>query len=279
MGRISSMVAVVKGKDGRETTLLPPAARIATLFCLSLVIVACLRWWHQQAPGSIRRGGISIIDDEKVGITTTTAAAAMKGDPIIATIIDKLEDDDRNIIQFVFGNLDGEVGHEGKVIVRLHPEWAPIGVRRIKELTMDSFWDHCRAFRVLPNFVVQLGINGDEKERRRRFDKYEHGPILDDPVKRSNERGTVTFAMSGPNTRTTQIFFNKIDNSRLDDEMFAPFGEVVAGMENIDRIYSGYGESPDQGRIANQGNSYLDTNFPKLSYVKSAKLIHSSNQG
>jgi cyclophilin family peptidyl-prolyl cis-trans isomerase len=237
--------------------------------------------WHQQAPGSIRRGGIIPIDEKKDdGITTAAvvAAAAKKDDPIITTI-DKLEDDDRNIIQFVFGNLDGEVGHEGKVIVRLHPEWAPIGVRRIKELTMDSFWDHCRAFRVLPNFVVQLGINGDEKERRRRFDKYEHGPILDDPVKRSNERGTVTFAMSGPNTRTTQIFFNKIDNSRLDDEMFAPFGEVVAGMENIDRIYSGYGELPDQGRIADQGNSYLDTNFPKLSYVKSAKLIHSSNQG
>lgn len=273
------MVAVVKGKDGRETTLLPPAARIAALFCLSLVIVACLRWYatsHQQAPtGSIRRGGISIIDDEKDVITTI---AAEKDDPII-TIIDKLEDDRNNIIQFVFGNLDGEVGHEGKVIVRLHPEWAPIGVKRIKELTMDSFWDHCRAFRVLPNFVVQLGINGDEKERPR-FEKYKRGPILDDPVKKSNERGTVTFAMSGPNTRTTQIFFNKIDNSRLDDEMFAPFGEVVAGMENIDRIYSGYGESPDQGRIdANQGNSYLDTNFPKLSYVKSTKLIHSSNQG
>jgi len=271
------MVAVVKGKDGRETTLLPPpAARIATLFCLSLVIVACLRW-HRQAPGSIRRGGISIIDDEKDGITTTAAVAAKKDDPIIA-INDKQLEDDWNIIQFVFGNLDGEVGHEGKVIVRLHPEWAPIGVRRIKELTMDSFWDNCRAFRVLPNFVVQLGINGYEKERRALFEKYKRA-ILDDPVKRSNERGTVTFAMSGPNTRTTQIFFNKIDNSRLDDEMFAPFGKVVAGMENVDRIYSGYGELPDQGRIADQGNSYLDTNFPKLSYVKSAKLIHSSNQG
>jgi cyclophilin family peptidyl-prolyl cis-trans isomerase len=259
------MVAVVKGKNGRET-LLP--ARIATLFCcFSLVIVACLKCyvaWHGKAAALVDQHaglrGVIIKDDEKDVII------ANKGQPII---IDK-EEEDRNIIQFVFSNLDGEVGHEGEVIVRLHPEWAPLGVKRIKELTLDSFWDNCRAFRVLPNFVVQLGINGDKEPR---FEKYKQH-ILDDPVKTSNERGTVTFAMSGANTRTTQIFFNKIDNSRLDAEKFAPFGEVVSGMEYIDRIYSGYGESPDQGLIGNQGNSYLDKKFPKLSYVKQAKFIH-----
>lgn len=262
------MVAVVKGKNGRETQL---PARIATLFCFSLVIVACLKYylvtWHGKAPpleGQRGVRGVIIQDYEKNAIIDSK-----KEQPII---IDKEEEEeeDRNIIQFVFSNLDGEVGHEGEVVVRLRPEWAPLGVKRIKELTLDSFWDNCRAFRVLPNFVVQLGINGDNEPR---FEKYKQH-ILDDPVKTSNERGTMTFAMSGANTRTTQIFFNKIDNSRLDTEKFAPFGEVVSGMEYIDRIYSGYGESPDQGLIGNQGNSYLDTNFPKLSYVKSAKLIH-----
>jgi cyclophilin family peptidyl-prolyl cis-trans isomerase len=130
--------------------------------------------------------------------------------------------EEQNLIQFVLGNLDGEDGHDGEVVVKLHPEWAPIGVKRIKELTADSFWDDCRAFRVLPNFVVQLGINGDSTKQK----KWKI-PIADDPVKATNDRGTVTFAMAGEGTRTTQIFFNKIDNSRLDKEKFAPFGEVI----------------------------------------------------
>ena len=130
--------------------------------------------------------------------------------------------EDQKLIQFVFSNLEGEEGHEGEVVVMLHPEWAPIGVTRIKELTADSFWDDCGAFRVLPNFVVQLGINGDPQKQKKWKTQ-----ITDDPVMGTNERGTVTFAMSGPGTRTTQIFFNKIDNSRLNNEKFAPFGQVV----------------------------------------------------
>ena len=111
---------------------------------------------------------------------------------------------------------------KGEVVVKLHPEWAPVGVTRIQELTTDSFWEECRAFRVLPNFVVQLGINGNS-ELQRKWKKQ----IADDPVNASNTRGTVTFAMAGAGTRTTQIFFNKVDNSRLDQEKFAPFGEVI----------------------------------------------------
>ena len=111
----------------------------------------------------------------------------------------------------------------GEVIVKLHPEWAPIAVGRIKELTADSFWDECRAFRVLPNFVVQLGINGNPQKQH----KWKHNIKDESSVKASNTRGTVTFAMAGPNTRTTQIFFNKVNNSRLDKENFAPFGEVI----------------------------------------------------
>jgi len=172
------------------------------------------------------------------------------------------------MIKFVFGNLDGEEGHEGEVIVKLHPEWAPIGVQRIKDLTADSFWDECRAFRVLPNFVVQLGINGDPVKQKKWREN-----IKDDPVKASNTRGTVTFAMAGRGTRTTQIFFNKVDNKSLDGQNFAPFGEVLSGMEIIDRIYAEYKEKPNQGMIQSKGNVYLKKEFPKMTYIKTAKFM------
>ncbi len=85
--------------------------------------------------------------------------------------------------------------------------------------------------------------------------------LKDDPVVQGNKRGRITFATGGPNTRTTQVFINFGDNSRLDADGFAAFGEVIEGMENVDSIYNGYGESPDQGRIRSQGNSYLDNSF------------------
>ena len=160
----------------------------------------------------------------------------------------------------------------GEVVVKLKPEWAPIAVQRIKELTMDSFWDECRAFRVVPNFVVQLGINGDPQKQKRWREN-----IPDEAsVKGSNTRGTVTFAMAGPNTRTTQIFFNTVNNKRLDGMNFAPFGEVISGMDIIDRINNEYRETPNQGKIQQQGNEYLKKNFPKMSYIKSARFISSS---
>lgn len=177
---------------------------------------------------------------------------------------------DNNVIQFVFSNLDGEPGHEGEVVIKLHPEWAPNAVGRIKELTADSFWNGCRAFRVLPNFIVQLGINGNPEKQK----KWKHNIPDETSVVASNTRGTVTFAMAGPNTRTTQIFFNKSDNNKfLDKQNFAPFGEVISGMDVIDKIYAGDKEKPNQGKIQQQGNEYLMKEFPRLSYIKSGTFI------
>ena len=98
-------------------------------------------------------------------------------------------------------------------------------------------------------------------------------PIEDDPDKHSNTAGTVTFATSGPNTRTTQIFINLNDNSRLDPQGFSPFAEVVEGMENVRKINPEYGEKPNQKLIEFQGNAYLKAAFPKLDYIQSAKIV------
>jgi cyclophilin family peptidyl-prolyl cis-trans isomerase len=191
------------------------AIAVSAILVVSLKTFSTSRW-HGKAVVEDQQGHHPRQQPPKTMAKSVEAAAA----PLIDEVDRDIED--QNLVQFVFSNIDGEEGHMGEVVVILRPELAPIGVTRIKELTADSFWDDCRAFRVLPNFVVQLGINGDPPKQKKWKTQ-----IADDPVMGTNERGTVTFAMSGPGTRTTQIFFNKIDNSRLDEEKFAPFGQVV----------------------------------------------------
>jgi peptidyl-prolyl cis-trans isomerase A (cyclophilin A) len=90
----------------------------------------------------------------------------------------------------------------------------------------------------------------------------------------------MTFAMAGPSSRTTQLFINFGDNSRLDGMKFAPFGKVrEPGMSVVDQIYSGYGEGAPMGRGPNQailgarGNAYLDEEFPNLTEIKRAYVL------
>jgi peptidyl-prolyl cis-trans isomerase A (cyclophilin A) len=70
-----------------------------------------------------------------------------------------------------------------------------------------------------------------------------------------------------------QLFINKKDNKYLDKEGFAPFGLVIEGMEFVDLINDEYKEKPNQGKIQNQGNVYLNHDFPNLSYVASIREI------
>jgi len=163
---------------------------------------------------------------------------------------------------------------KGAIVVAVKRMWAPHGVDRFYNLVRSGYYDGVRFFRVIPGFMAQFGLHGDTavtaawRERR----------IADDPVRRSNQRGMLTFATAGPGTRTTQLFINYRDNSRLDSDGFAPFGEVVEGMDVVDKLYGGYGEGapngrgPDQMRIHIEGEKYLARQFPRLDKITKATV-------
>jgi peptidyl-prolyl cis-trans isomerase A (cyclophilin A) len=164
---------------------------------------------------------------------------------------------------------------KGDFVVEVHRDWAPLGADRFYNLVKNGFFNDARFFRVISGFMVQFGISGDPKVAA----AWRDASIADDPVKQSNTRGMITFATRGPNTRTTQVFINYADNGRLNAMGFAPFGQVVSGMNVVDALYGGYGEGaprgagPEQGRIQSEGNAYLTQAFPKLDYIKTATIV------
>jgi peptidyl-prolyl cis-trans isomerase A (cyclophilin A) len=163
----------------------------------------------------------------------------------------------------------------GSFDVKVHRDWAPLGADRLYHLVGAGFYDGVRFYRVISGFMAQFGSHGDPAVEQAWHDL----AIADDPVRHRNERGAVTFANAGPNTRSTQLFINFTNNNQLDKIGFAPIGEVVNGMAVVDSLYNGYGEGapggqgPDQGRIAREGNTYLTAQFPKLDYIVSARLV------
>jgi len=163
---------------------------------------------------------------------------------------------------------------KGALVIDVRRDWAPNGADRFYNLVKNGFYDDTRFFRVVGGFMVQFGINGDPKISA----QWRTATIKDDPVKQSNKRGTITFATSGPDSRTSQVFINFADNSGLDGQGFSPFGQVTTGMNIVDSLFSGYGEGaprgrgPDQGRIQREGNAYLTKDFPNLDYVKKATI-------
>ena len=157
----------------------------------------------------------------------------------------------------------------GSFVVQVTRAWAPKGADRFYNLVKHGYYNDSRFFRVVPGFMVQFGINGDPKLQ----DAWREANIADDPVTQSNKRGFVTFAKRNmPNSRSTQVFINFKDNAPLDGQGFAPFGQVISGMEVVDKINAEYGEEPDQGRIQFEGNAYLAKEFPRLTVMKSVTI-------
>lgn len=164
---------------------------------------------------------------------------------------------------------------KGDVVIEVYPEWAPLGAARFRELVSIGFYNDCAFFRVLPGFMAQFGMNGNPEIHNR----WAENRIKDDPVKQSNQRGYVTFAKTGmPDSRSTQLFINFEHNKFLDVDGFAPIGKVIEGLEVIESLYSGYGESASQQQptIAARGNEFLREQFPKLDYIKLATLVDSA---
>ena len=164
---------------------------------------------------------------------------------------------------------------KGDFVIEVHRDWSPVGADRFYNLVANGYYDGVRFFRVMAGFMVQFGIHGDTAVSAAGRDQR----VVDDPVVQSNLRGFVSYAKSDVDTRTTQIFINFGDNSRLDGMGFPPFGEVVEGMEIVDGIHSGYGDTHPRGRgpdvpsIHARGNEYLDAEFPNLDFVKRATIM------
>jgi len=162
----------------------------------------------------------------------------------------------------------------GTFVIEVHRDWSPNGADRFYNLVKHGFYDNCRFFRVIPNFMVQFGINGDPAVSA----AWANARIPDEPVKQSNVRSNVSFAKGGPNSRSTQVFINYRDNgkagSMLDAQGFSPFGQVISGMDVVDKLYGEYGENAQRQspRISAEGNSFLAKQFPKLDYIKKATI-------
>jgi peptidyl-prolyl cis-trans isomerase A (cyclophilin A) len=158
---------------------------------------------------------------------------------------------------------------EGEVVVDIHRAWSPNGVDRVYNLVTHGFYDDLRIYRVLDGFVAQFGIHGDPLVTA----QWRNSIIVDDPVVESNTRGRVSFAKAGPSSRTTELIINYRDNPALDEQGFSPIGEVVEGMDVVDRFHGGYGDGPPRGtgpysaRIRALGNDYLDAEFPELTRI------------
>ena len=162
-------------------------------------------------------------------------------------------------------------------VVDIHRDWAPHGADRFYNLVKNGFFTGVRFYRVAPGFVTQFGLSPDPKITM----AWHAAQIPGDPVKEKNTKGRLTFAMgASPDSRTTQLFFNLADNSRLDPMGFAPIGEVIENPEVVDGLFGGYGEIKEQGgggpaqmNVAQEGEKYLKANFDKLDTIKSAIVI------
>ena len=166
---------------------------------------------------------------------------------------------------------------KGSFVLEIHRDWAPNGADRFYSLARAGFYDDSRFFRVMRNYIAQFGIPGDPSVAA----VWRKVTIPDDPVRQSNLRGFIGYAMlATPNTRTTQLYINLKDNTQLDAQEFAPIGKVIRGMGVVDRLYPGYGEGAGggmragkQGKILEGGNAYLDRAFPLLDKLLRAAIV------
>jgi peptidyl-prolyl cis-trans isomerase A (cyclophilin A) len=166
---------------------------------------------------------------------------------------------------------------KGDFVVEVSRDSAPLGADRFYNLVRIGFFTNVSFYRVIAGALIQFGLSPFPAVSK----AWSTAPIHDDPVKLHNVAGSITFAMGGPNTRTTQFFINLADNTPYDADGFAPIGKVTEGLDVVKSLYSGYGEmaeqpggrGPSQQKTTSEGKPYLDKNFPLLDSIKSATVI------
>jgi cyclophilin family peptidyl-prolyl cis-trans isomerase len=165
---------------------------------------------------------------------------------------------------------------KGDIVVELRRDRAQIGVDRCYNLVRNGYYDGVKFHRIRAGYWAQFGIHGEPKISQ----AWRNAKIKDDPFKVSNVRGTIAFAFAGKDGRTTQLFINLRDNrSTHDPEPFVPIGKIVKGMAVADKLNAEYGERAGggiragrQGPLFEQGNAYLEKNFPRLDAIKMATI-------
>ena len=170
-----------------------------------------------------------------------------------------------------FVDFETDISGGANFSVNITRSWAPLGVDHFYELVQSGFYDAAAFFRVVPDFVVQFGIAGTPAENA----KWKT-PIRDDPVKVSNMAGTLVYATAGPNTRTTQLFVNYADNSRLDKQGFAPFGQLdaqgLAVLKKVDNPTPGSSNGVDQDQYTSKGNDWIRSTYPGINFITKASV-------
>lgn len=231
------------------------------VFAMAVGIFVCAAQCPAQTPAQSPAAAPKQSTARKAGTARRTASPYDRALLRPAQLKEKAPD----TYQVKFGTTRGDF------VVTVTRAWAPMGADRFYNLAKHHFYDNATIFRVVPGFVAQFGISAYPPVSA----AWKNTEITDDPVLQNNKKGFITFATAGPNTRTTQVFINLVDNGRLDAMGFAPFGQVTEGMDVVGMLYDQYGDGAgiDQDAIEKQGKEYLDKGFPKLDIIKSATLV------
>jgi cyclophilin family peptidyl-prolyl cis-trans isomerase len=163
---------------------------------------------------------------------------------------------------------------KGEFEIEVIRDFSPKAADRFFQLVKMGFYDKALFYRVVPGFVAQFG-NTDTLARA----PWETNTVPDEEVLYSNKKGTISFARYGKESRGFDMFIDLNDNLYLDTINFAgvtgfpAFGTVVKGMENVEKIFSGYGEATMQDQNMYTDHKLFKKTFPELDGIKKAYII------
>jgi len=163
------------------------------------------------------------------------------------------------------GNFDTEIVRES----------SPLAVDRFYQQVKHHYYDDAVFYRVIPGFVAQFG--NSDTIRTNQWAAYK---VPDEPVIVGNEKGTLSFARSGKETRGSDLYFNLVSNNRLDTvsyndvKGFPTFGKIVSGHSVLDSVYSGYGaRSVEQLDTFYINRAKYLSAFPRLVIIRKVTLL------